>query len=230
MSQTILLVAAHADDEALGAGGTLAKHKLAGDSVYIVFMADGVSSRKEIISSANNTKEHIEREQAAQKVAKLLSTAPAEFLGLPDNRMDSIALLDIVQPLEACIKRIKPDIIYTHHYGDLNIDHQVTHRAVMTACRPQNNLSVKTILCFEVLSSTEWQTPNSQQAFEANWFEDISATMAIKEQALQCYVAEMRPTPHTRSIKNAINLASIRGAQVSVDYAEAFMLARNIRD
>jgi LmbE family N-acetylglucosaminyl deacetylase len=224
MSDRILIVAAHPDDEVLGAGGTIALHTEKGDEVQVVFMADGVSSRQ----GEQSDDEVKQRNKAAFSACELLACKPPIFLGLPDNKMDTLALLDVVQPLEAIINKLKPSTIYTHHYGDLNLDHRITHQAVLTACRPQGQFSVKTILCFEVLSSTEWQTPSSGQSFEPNWFIDISTVIDKKNKALTCYSKEMRDPPHTRSIENTQHLSALRGAQVHCKHAEAFMLCRKI--
>lgn len=220
----ILVVAAHPDDEILGAGGSMAKHSANGDTVHTVFMADGVSSR----SNDSTSMELHERNLAASNAARIIGSQKPRFIGLPDNRMDSIDLLDVVKPLEAVIQDIQPRVIYTHHYGDLNVDHQITHKAVMTACRPQYVEQATTILCFEVLSSTEWQTPNSGNAFEANWFVDISETFNTKIEALDAYEVEMRAAPHSRSVSNVKNQAGLRGNQIFTEYAEAFVLARHI--
>lgn len=220
----ILVVAAHPDDEILGAGGSMAKHSANGDTVHTVFMADGVSSR----SDDSTSMELHERNLAASNAARIIGSQKPHFLGLPDNRMDSIDLLDVVKPLESIIQDIQPRVIYTHHYGDLNIDHQITHKAVMTACRPLHVKQATTILCFEVLSSTEWQTPNSGNAFEANWFVDISETFNTKLEALDAYEVEMRAAPHSRSVSNVKNQAGLRGNQIFTKYAEAFVLARHI--
>lgn len=225
MTKTVLVVAAHPDDEVLGCGGTIARHLVEGDSVHVLFMADGVSSR----GILPNSVEHQERNHAAYQASQTLGiTTPLTFLGFPDNRMDTLSILDITQALEKVIKTIKPQTIYTHHYGDLNVDHQITHKAVMTACRPQGDYSVKTILCFAIPSSTEWQTPNSGQAFEPNWFVDISDTLKIKMEALQAYHVEMREWPHARSYENVEILAKNSGARIGKKASETFNLMRTI--
>lgn len=223
----ILVVAAHPDDEVLGCGGTIARHLAEGDEVHIVFMADGVTSRGICTDSA----EHNERNHAAFEASQILGiTTPLTFLGFPDNRMDTIALLDITQSLEKVIRTIQPEIIYTHHFGDLNIDHQITHKAVMTACRPQGNYSVKTILCFEIPSSTEWQTPNSGQAFEPNWFVDVSEVFKLKIRALKAYEEEMRDSPHPRSIESVEYKDRLTGGRIGVFAAEPLFLAMFINN
>lgn len=224
MSLKVLVVAAHPDDEVIGMGGTIARHVRDGDEVTTLFLADGVSSREQGAGSVMLG----ERNHAAVQASRVLGTQPPMLLGLPDNRLDALALLDIVKPLEKVIESNRPEIIYTHHAGDLNIDHQLTHRAVVTACRPQSTANL-TLLAFEVLSSTEWQTPSPATAFIPNWFVDISATMTQKLAALDCYQVEMRPPPHSRSLDNVVNLSRLRGNQVYREHAEAFMLIRHIR-
>lgn len=224
MNEKVLIVAAHPDDEVLGCGGTILHHIKKGDQVDVIFMADGVGSRRNQIDS----KEFQQRNNAALASCKILRTQTPIFLGFPDNKMDTLALLDIVKPLEKFINKIKPTTIYTHHYGDLNIDHRMTHQAAMTACRPQGDEGVKTILCFEVPSSTEWQTANSGQVFEPNWFVDIKEMLPNKLKALSAYQEEMREYPHARSIKNIINISMVRGASVGMENAEAFILVRQL--
>ncbi|AAZ18520.1 putative LmbE-like protein [Psychrobacter arcticus 273-4] len=222
MSKIILVVAAHTDDEAMGCGGTIARHIAEGDEVHLLFMTDGVGSREVL------AEEVIDRSSAAQQAAKILGVSSFTNLSFPDNRMDSVALLDIVKEVEVKISEIKPEIIYTHHIGDLNIDHQVTHKAVMTACRPQPGFSVKTIYAFEVLSSTEWQTSNSA-LFIPNVFIDITDYLPVKMDASKAYYNEMREVPHSRSLQHIELLARHRGYTVGVHAAEAFMLVREIK-
>lgn len=223
MNRIVLIVAAHADDEALGCGGTIARHVAEGDAVHAVFMADGVNSR------TNTAIGDLERRMAAARQAhEILGLQHVEYLGLPDNCMDSLPLLNIVKALESVIQSIAPQVIYTHHDGDLNIDHRITHNAVMTACRPLPGSTVQEIFSFEVLSSTEWSTPY-QEPFLPNMFVDISDYLDKKLRALQAYQLEMRTRPHSRSIEHAEYLARHRGHSVGVGAAEAFMAIRQIR-
>lgn len=222
MNKTVLVVAAHSDDEALGCSGTISKHIEQGDSVHLLFMTDGVASRS---AKVNNKKKRL---TAAQGVAEILGVDTLTNLNFPDNRMDSIPLLDVVKEIEDKISQVQPEVIYTHHIGDLNIDHQITHKAVITACRPQPGFCVRKIYAFEVLSSTEWQTPGVE-SFCPNMFIDITDYIDIKKQVLKVYSAEMHQTPHSRSIDNAIRLNAVRGNSIGVDYAEAFVLIRMIQ-
>lgn len=223
MSKTVLVVAAHADDEVLGCGGTLAKHVAAGDKVHVVFVADGVTSR-----GGTGHEDLVRRQRATESARNILGISTMAFLDLPDNRLDSLPLLDIVQPLEAIIGKLAPEILYTHHYGDLNVDHRLVHQAAMTACRPLPGSTVREILAFEVMSSTEWSSPGLAP-FLPNFFVDISAHLESKMQALEAYAVEMRVPPHSRSMEHIRCLARHRGNCVGVDAAEAFMVMRVLR-
>ena len=218
----VLVVAAHPDDEILGCGGTMALHVDKGDDVYVVFMADGVASR---LGKDNSV---IDRGSAAENAAKILGVTSVENLDFPDNSMDSVPLLDVTKAIEAKIEKLQPKVIYTHHLGDLNVDHQITHKAVMTACRPQPDFCVKEIFAFEVLSSTEWQTPG-YFPFMPNVFVDIGKQIDVKRKALEAYSKEMRQPPNSRSIENSIRLNALRGNTVGVEYAESFVLLRKIK-
>jgi N-acetylglucosamine malate deacetylase 1 len=218
----ILVVAAHPDDEALGCGGTLAKHANTGDEVHILFMTDGESARGLTVANAQRRKE------ASLAAAEILGAKSPTFFDFPDNEMDVVPRIRIAQAIEDEMASLAPDIVYTHHAHDLNIDHRITHEAVMIALRPQPHAPKPTILSFEVPSSTEWQTPGAITAFIPNWYVDISAFMPAKKAALMAYHKEMRAWPHPRSLKAVEHLAHWRGACVGVKAAEALSLARNI--
>jgi LmbE family N-acetylglucosaminyl deacetylase len=143
--------------------------------------------------------------------------------------LDAIPRLELVKLAERHVADIRPDIVYTHHAGDLNVDHRRVHEAVVTACRPQANCTVRRLLFFEIPSSTEWQVPGAAPAFLPNWFVDISAVLEAKMLALRAYHAEMRRWPHPRSYKGVSHLARWRGASVGCEAAEAFILGREIR-
>lgn len=223
MSKTVLIVAAHTDDEALGCGGTIARHVAEGDTVFAVFMADGVSSRTQ-----TDHEDLTNRNAAAEHAMEILGIQESFYLGLPDNRLDSLPLIEVVQRLEPIILKLQPNIIYTHHHGDLNVDHRITHQALLTACRPMPGSSVHAIYAFEVMSSTEWATPFADP-FVPNHYVDISNHINIKMDALRAYQLEMRVAPHSRSIPHLTHLAHHRGQSVGVVAAEAFVTIRSIR-
>ena len=219
-NQNVLIVAAHSDDEVLGCGGTIAKHIEEGDRVTVMFMTDGVSSRSKrdrtTASSRNN---------ASNNAMVVLGVQDIRHSNFPDNKMDTVALLDVAKDIEIVIASVKPNIIYTHFAHDLNIDHRITHSDVMTACRPQSWSTVQKILSFEVLSSTEWNSP-SQPNFIPQYIVNIEAHWAQKLSALKCYDEEMRPYPHSRSYECIEALATLRGATNGFNKAEAFFVER----
>lgn len=219
MAKKVLVVAAHPDDEVLGCGGTIARHGASGDEVSVVFMADGVSSR-----NGADDEDILERKKAMNAACSMLGIQNSYTFGFPDNRMDSVPFLDIVQKLECLLEEISPQVIYTHHSGDLNIDHRITHQAVLTACRPVPGQAVRKIYSFEVLSSTEW----ALTAFTPNVFVDITSYLQAKIEAIQCYELEMRPEPHARSVANVRRLAGLCGASVGLQAAERFVLVRGV--
>jgi LmbE family N-acetylglucosaminyl deacetylase len=216
MTRSVLIIAAHPDDEVLGCGGTIARH------------ADATS--RQALRDRNQVADELSHlAQAAQTAGAILGVANVELLDLPDNRLDSLDRLDLIKRIEEGIARHQPQVVYVHHAGDLNIDHRRLHEAVVTACRPTPGQPVRRLLSYEVASSTEWQTPGSALSFQPNWFVDITGQWVRKRQALEAYAAEMRPWPHARSIEALEHLARWRGAQVGVEAAEAFCLLRGLR-
>ena len=222
---SILIIAAHPDDEVLGCGGTIAKLSNEGATINVAFLADGVTSRE---NNIDHMAELALRKSAARNACNILGVKEVFFGDFPDNRMDTIALLDLVKSVEDLIAIHKPDTIFTHHSGDLNIDHQKTHEAVVTACRTMDDRKIKTLLFFEVASSTNWQTPGTGIPFEPNWFEDISTSIDLKLKALKAYEIELRSWPHSRSVESLEHLARWRGSTVGVEAAEAFILGRHL--
>lgn len=224
-ASNILVVAAHPDDEVLGCGGTIARHADEGDIVHVLFLADGVSARGEASAKAARAG----REKEAHSAAAVLGVKRVDFLGLPDNRLDGLDLLDIVQSVERVVREFRPSVIYTHHGGDLNVDHRIAHQAVLTACRPQPGEPVFRILCFETLSSTEWGGPAIGPAFHPTWFVSIEAQLTRKIDALRKYSEELRSFPHARSIEAVEALARLRGCACGMQAAESFILHREIK-
>jgi len=219
---SVLVVAAHPDDEVLGCGGYIASRVRSGDEVSICFLSDGVTSRDSGDQAALITTRH----EAAKAASYILGVKTLTFGEFPDNQLDTVPLLTIVKAIESCIETFQPSIVLTHFGGDLNIDHQIANKAVVTACRPVSSQSVKQLLFFEIPSSTEWQVSSNRETFTPNWFEDISSTLSIKVEALAAYSVELREWPHPRSIKAIEHLAHWRGAVCGVDAAEAFVLGR----
>lgn len=223
----ILVIAAHPDDEVLGCGGTIAKLSRECE-VFIAILGEGITSRYQKREQANETQLEKLREKS-REVRKLLGAKDVFFFGLPDNRFDELPLLEVVKRVESVIEKVKPSIIYTHHYGDLNIDHQITFRAVLTATRPIKGCTVKEIYAFEIPSSTEWGFQKLGGPFSPNVFVDVSDTIHLKLQAMRLYESEAREFPHPRSPEAIRAIAARWGSVCGLDYAEAFELIRSIR-
>lgn len=226
MTETVLIVAAHPDDEVLGVGGTAARHADAGHSVHVLILAEGATARSSKPPEEQSADERQALQAAAKAAAVLLGTQPPRFAALPDNRLDSLDLLDVVKTIETHLYEIAPTIVYTHHGGDLNIDHRITHRATLTACRPLPDQSVRALYTFETLSSSEWGSSEQGAPFRSLHFVDIATTLERKMAALRCYEQEMRMFPHARSYKAVQAQAQLRGAQSGLLAAESFNVIR----
>ncbi|MHB8770846.1 MAG: PIG-L deacetylase family protein [Syntrophales bacterium] len=224
----ILVVAAHPDDEVLGCGATIAKHSASGDEVHILILAEGITSRDAARDAQRRSGELSLLRKSAHRAKEILGASSVDMEDFPDNRLDSIDRLDMVKKIEGSLRTVEPEIVYSHHAGDLNIDHRVVHDAVAVACRPLPGSSIETVLFFEVPSSTEWQLNGSSHCFCPNWFVDISQTIERKLKAMRCYRSELHPWPHPRSLRAIRHLAHWRGASIGVPCAEAFMLGRKI--
>jgi LmbE family N-acetylglucosaminyl deacetylase len=228
MTEVVLVVAAHPDDELLGVGGTIAHHAAKGDAVHVAIMGEGVLARYDNPMIDGHRQELERLGNCAKRANEVVGTSTLIFQSLPDNRMDGLDQLDINKAVEAIVQNSKPTIVYTHHAFDLNVDHRCIHEAVMTACRPLPTQRVKRILCFETLSSTEWQTPVPHAMFTPQYYVDITKHLDAKLRALKEYQSEMREWPHPRSLRGVEHLAHWRGMSIGRDAAEAFMVARMI--
>lgn len=215
----ILAIGAHPDDCELGAGATLAKHAMLGNEVTLLILGTGVTSR--LVGGSASV---AELKHQATEAAGILGVS-VQTLSFPDQRFDTVEVLDITRAIEEVVAKIQPQWVYTHSGSDLNLDHRITHQAVLTACRPVPDGCVKALYAFEVPSSTEWGT-----VFHPEHFVDVSGEPIRKKQAaLACYAGEMRQFPHPRSSGGVHALASWRGAIVGVEAAEAFEVLREIR-
>jgi N-acetylglucosamine malate deacetylase 1 len=228
VQRCILAIVAHPDDEVLGCGGTLAAWSRAGGQTHVLCLADGETARYQDRNAPEARQRIEQRRAAARKSAAVIGLTSIRFLDFPDNRLDGVELLDVVRPIEVLLQELTPDTVYTHHGGDLNLDHRITHQAVTTACRPLPGRSVQRVYAFETPSSTDWATEAHGPVFRANLFIDISTTLDAKIAALQAYDEEMHPFPHPRSLEGVKVLARQRGACVGVAAAEAFMLVREL--
>ena len=227
-NERILVVAAHPDDEVLGCGATIARLAREGAEVYIAIMGEGITSRYQQREQADRKALETLRD-SSRRVAALLGAKDLFMHNLPDNRFDTVPLLDVVKIIEDLVKRVEPQVLYTHHGGDLNIDHAITARAVLTATRPVAGCPVRELLMFEVPSSTEWAFQRYEPVFRPTVFTDVHGTIDAKINAMELYEGEMRAFPHPRSALALRAIAQRWGSVVGVAYAEAFELVRTIR-
>ncbi len=222
----VLVFAAHPDDELLGVGGTVRRLANEGVDVRAVIMAEGLTSRADKRAEADFSQLK-ELQADARKAANVVGYSSIDFCGLPDNRMDGVELLDVIKIISKYIDRYEPDTIFTHHHGDLNIDHRVTCEAVLTACRPVGMCVIKRIYAFETPSSSEWDF-NYSKPFMPNVFFDVTDTLEAKIQGMACYKTESTVYPHPRSPEALRALGAYRGSTSGVKLAEGFMLLREI--
>jgi LmbE family N-acetylglucosaminyl deacetylase len=216
-NEKVLVIAAHPDDETLGMGGTIHKLSLMGSHVRVVFLSDGISSRDIIRESLDS------RRKAAINALKNLKCSDVLFYDFPDNSMDSVPLVEVVKTIEKCIKDFSPTVLFTHFPHDLNVDHRITSQACLVAARPKVNCKIKSLLYFEVQSSTEWNFGASQ--FTPNVFVDISESFQDKVKALKEYRVEIEAFPEARSLAGVEARSNVRGVTVGVSNAEAFQIA-----
>lgn len=224
----VLVVAAHPDDEVLGCGGTIARLAAEGHAVSILILGEGITSRHARREEADETLLRLHQDRATQ-AGRLLGAREVKLLGLPDQRLDTLPLLEIVHALEAEIARVQPEVVFTQHGGDLNMDHVITFRATMTATRPMAGCPVKRLYAYEVGSSTEWAFQQFEPRFTPQVFFDIGAQLETKIAAMQVYESEARAFPHPRSPEALRANARRWGSAVGVAAAEAFCCVREIR-
>ena len=191
------------------------------NDIYICILAEGATARYEdsMIEMLN---------KQALEASRILGVKKVSFEGLPDERLDAIPFIDVIKPIEKCIAEVKPDIVFTHHRGDANTDHQIIFKATIAATRTLRGDGIKKILCYEVPSSTEQSPPFLEYAFTPNIFVDISDTLDKKMEAMRAYQSEIGEYPHPRSIEALTITAKRWGVKVGLEAAEAFMLVREV--
>ena len=217
----ILVVAAHPDDEVLGCGGTIARSVAEGHRVTVAILGQGAASRYSP-GTPESVAEVAELVEMSRNAGRILGTDDVRHFGLPDNRFDSVDLLDVVKILEELGRELQPEVVYTQHGGDLNVDHAITFRAAMTAFRPVPGTGVSALYAYEVASSTEWAFGKYAPAFVPDTFVDIGTCLELKLKAMAAYAGELREFPHPRSIRALRIQAEERGVCIGVAAAEAF--------
>lgn len=226
----ILVVVAHPDDELLGLGGTI--NRLINDYnciVRSVILGEGITSRADNRDTSLWTEELALHRSNIDNAQRAIGYQSTSIYNLADNRFDTVALLDIIKLIEKEKKEFQPEIIFTHHGGDVNIDHQRTFEAVVTATRPVPGEIVNTIIAFETASGTEWRASSDPKHFVPNFFIEISEeNLEAKIKGMESYELEKRPYPHPRSPESLKIQAQRWGIVIGKTYAEAFMIIRVI--
>jgi LmbE family N-acetylglucosaminyl deacetylase len=224
----ILVIAAHPDDEVLGCGGTIQRLSSQGAEVHILILSTGLTSRADFLPERDSGHLEVHYDRARQ-ACTLLGARNVSFAGFPDQKMDTLPLLLITQRIEREIELLYPDIVFTHHGGDLNMDHVITYRATLTATRPTSARKVRAVYAYEVPSSTEWAFHRFEPKFHPSLFFDVSETLSVKVKAMQIYESEARVFPHPRSSLSLESIARKWGSTVGVLAAEAFEVVREVR-
>lgn len=223
----ILIIAAHPDDEVLGAGGTIARLSSEGNEIYVLIVTDGSSSQ---YADADDLKQIIKNKTIeTDRCASCLGVKKVYYGGLPDMKLDTIPHIAINKVIEKTIEEVRPEIVYTHFWGDVNVDHQNVYKSTLVAVRPVFGQIVKELYCYRVPSSTEW-TPNKPDTmFVPNVFVDIADFSDRKYKAFGEYATELRDYPHPRSERYLKEIDRATGLQVGLMAAEPFMLLRKIK-
>lgn len=223
----VLIIAAHPDDEVLGCGGTMARLRADGHDVKIAILGEGMTSRYKSREDADPSLLKHLREHA-RKAAEMLDVKDLFLYNLPDNRFDTVPMLEVVKIIEELIEKHAPHTIFTHGSADVNVDHTVTHRAVLTATRPTEGQPVRNLYAFEIPSSTDWSFHRMLPSFQPNTFLNIDSTINLKKRAMACYQTEVQAFPHPRSLEGLETVARRWGTVVGCRAAEAFELVRSI--
>ena len=217
----VLVICAHPDDEILGAGATLARHVDQGDQVHACVLAEGATSRyqDEMVN---------ELVECGKQAGDVIGFTSLRFEQLPDQRLDTLPLIEVTRLIEELVDAVRPEVIYTHFPWDVNTDHAVVARCAWTACRPYRFPFVRMLAAFETPSSTEWAVPGEQHRFEPQRYVDVSATLPRKLEAMRCYRSELRDYPHPRSLRALEERAAYWGSVVGVPAAEPFLVLREL--
>ncbi|GHA53267.1 PIG-L deacetylase family protein [Pontibacter akesuensis] len=218
----VIVISAHPDDEVLGVGGALLKHKKNGDEIYWlivtnIFEKDGFSE-----SRVRTRQEEIVR------VADLLGVKQTFKLDYPTMTLSSSSLIKMVPEISAIFQEVKPEIIYSLNRSDAHSDHRVIFDAVMACTKSFRYPFIKRVLMYECISETEFAPVLPEKAFLPNYFIDISEHLEQKLEIMKIYESELGEHPFPRSLENIKALAHFRGASVGVHYAEAFQLIKYI--
>jgi LmbE family N-acetylglucosaminyl deacetylase len=216
----VLALSVHPDDETLGCGGTLLAHGDAGDELHwlILTQPHGPRWTDDVIA---------QKRAEVDRVAEAYRMRDVTRLGLPTGQLDALPTSELMDAIGAVISAVAPDVVYTVHGGDVHTDHAAAFTALLSVLKPFHmaRLGMRRVLAYETLSSTE---AAARLTFAPNVFTDVSATIERKLEIMELYATEVQATPLPRSSSSIRALASVRGAAIGVEYAEAFVLVREL--
>lgn len=221
---TILVIAAHPDDEVYGMGGTIAKLTSQGHEVHVLFVTDGCSAQ--YAENPHLQDIIIKKRREALAANKILGVKNIFFGDFPDMKLDTVAHIEINKLIEKTVSDLEPEIVFTHFYGDVNLDHQAVYRSTLVAVRPIYGQCVKKVYCYRVPSSTEWSPQLASTVFMPNVIVDVTDYERLKEPAILSYQTEIREYPHPRSVQYVKETDRARGLQWGLGSSEEFMLLR----
>lgn len=221
-----LVIGAHADDEVLGVGGTIAKLSSQGSLVDVLIVTDSTSSQYQSYKNLGDVDKN--RQSGLEKCCDILGVNNIHQLNFPDMRLDQVAHIELNRAISKIIDSSNYDTIFVHHHSDVNLDHQMVFKSVMVCTRPVPNSSIKNVLSYYTPSSTEWGSISPSTAFMPNIFVEISDNMDIKLSAFEAYTDEIREFPHPRSSKNLLAVAEYYGSSVGLPLVEPFVSIRQI--
>jgi LmbE family N-acetylglucosaminyl deacetylase len=218
----VLVVAPHPDDEVLGVGGSIARHSAQGDEVFVAIVTRADAGR-----FPSGLVEVGRREAAAAH--GILGVHETHYLDFPAAELDQVPHADVNAALGRTFDAVRPEVVYTPFVGDIHLDHQRIALSTLVCSRPVGRHYPRSVLAYETLSETNWNAPYLSPAFAPNVFSDISEFLDLKSEALQCFASQVRQFPDERSVRAVRALGRLRGAQVSLNAAEAFVLLRHVR-
>jgi LmbE family N-acetylglucosaminyl deacetylase len=227
--ERVLVVAAHPDDEVLGCGALIHKLVSQGVALKVLVLGEGSTCRygSDEIKSESALLAIQQRLGFAQEAMKVLGVEDAAFLDYPCGRFDTVPLIDLGKSIESVIVEFQPDTVFTHSPFDVNNDHRLAFQATLQATRPIPGHVVRSVLSYEVLSSSEWGFVTN---FKPNYFVDVESSINKKIDAFNCYEAtEGGKFPFPRSSEGLMTLAKQRGMQVGIKFAEAFSIVRGFQ-
>jgi len=217
----VLAIAAHPDDETIGAGGVIARHVAQGDEVYWCIVTQGYSPpwSEETLAEARSQ---------VDEVQEVLGFREVFLLGFPTVKLNTVPYIDLCSALQQVVDQVQPEIVYTTPRDDINQDHRIVYEATLVAARPLPGSSVRRLLCYEISTTARFGLPAGSTGFAPNVFVDISRYLEKKLEAIRCYRTELREYPHPRSVKGLRLLAEERGLSVGLQAAECFQLVREL--